>query len=220
VNRWLAHLRGLLVAVHLVAITLMALPAPEGGMNRASWQDPTVQGELTTWTKRFRSCGLDVTQPQLEDSLWRSAVDYMHWRHQVLAPFQPYYDYCGTRQSWRMFVAPHRYPTRLQIEVEEQGQWRPAYIERDPEHAWLGSVLDHHRFRSVVFRFGWPEYDGDYQQFVRWVAERAAHDFPAAYQMRVRFFKYRTASPEEVRAGQRPEGQFVHEQVRRLEDFR
>ena len=216
---WFAHLRGLFVAGHLVAITLMALPAPEGGMNRASWQDPTVQGELAAWTGRLNRLGVDVTPAQVEEALWQAAVDYMRLRGRVLAPFQLYYAYCGTGQSWRMFVAPHRYPTRLHIDLEEHGRWRPLYAERDPRHDWLGRWLDHHRMRSAVFRFGWQEFGGDYRQFVDWVARRAALDFPAASRVRVYFVKYRTPSPEEVRAGRRPEGEVVHEEVRRLEGY-
>jgi hypothetical protein len=40
------HIRTVLVTLHLIAITLLALPAPEGGMDRQSWQNPTVQEEL------------------------------------------------------------------------------------------------------------------------------------------------------------------------------
>ena len=41
-----AHIRTLFIAVHLLAITLMALPAPSGGMSRSAWKDPTVQAEF------------------------------------------------------------------------------------------------------------------------------------------------------------------------------
>ena len=59
----------------------------------------------------------------------------------MLRPFGRYYAYCGTGQSWRMFVAPHRHPTALHVDVRERGEWRPAYVERDPHHRWLGRVL-------------------------------------------------------------------------------
>jgi hypothetical protein len=216
----LAQLRGVFVAFHLLAVTLMALPAPEGGMNRASWKDPTVQGELAAWTERLNRLGLDLKADQLEETLWRTAVDYMRLRARVLSPFRLYYEWCGTGQSWRMFVAPHRYPTRLHIDLEEYGQWRPLYVERDADHNWLGAWLDHHRFRSVIFRLGWQEFAGDYRQFVNWVARRAARDFPEASRVRVYFIRYRTPTPEEVRKGQRPDEQIDHEAIRRLEEYR
>jgi hypothetical protein len=219
-NRWFAHLRGLLVALHLAAITLMALPAPEGGMNRNAWKDPTVQGELAAWTERFNEWGITVTQPELEDGLWRLAVDYMAVRNEIVSPFRLYYECCGTSQSWRMFVAPHRYPTRLHIDLEEHGQWRPLYVERTRKHDWLSSKLDQHRFRSAIFRFGWDEFTADYRRFVDWIARQAARDFPEADRVRVRLYKYRSPSPEEVRQGQHPEGEFIKEEVRRLEGFR
>ncbi len=217
---WIAHLRGVLVILHLLAITLVALPAPEGGMDRQTWKDPTVGGELAAWTERLNGWSIAVTEPQLEDHLWHFSTGYMHARERVLEPFRSYYDYCGTYQSWRMFVAPHRYPTRLHIDVEEQGGWRPVYLERDRAHDWLGSQLDHHRFRSAIFRFGWHGYEHEYNRFAHWVVGRAAHDFPEAAQVRIRLSKYRTLSPEEVRTGRRPEADFVQPVVLPLEALR
>ncbi|HZT79797.1 MAG TPA: hypothetical protein VFA26_06235 [Gemmataceae bacterium] len=217
---WFPHLRGLLVALHLLAVTLLALPAPEGGMDRATWKDPTVQDELAAWAGRLDGWGVHVTPPELEDRLWQFSADYMHARETVLRPFGPYYEYCGTYQSWRMFVAPHRYPTRLHIDVHEHGEWRPAYVERDAQHDWLGRQLDSYRFRSAIFRFGWHGYERDYGRFADWVAGHAARDFPDADRVRVRLAKYRTLSPEEVREGREPEVEFVQPVERRLEGRR
>jgi hypothetical protein len=208
-KRFLAHMRGVLIALHLLAITLMAMPAPGSGMNRENWQDPTVQGEFHIWTERLNRSGIHVTQPELEDLAWRWAERYSDAREDVLLPFEPYYEYCGTCQSWRMFVAPHRYPTRLHIDVEDQGQWRPVYIERDRNHAWLGSRLDHFRFRSAIFRFGWQAYREDYEQFAHWVATQAFRDFSDATAVRVSLYRYRTPTPAEVREDRRPLGEFV-----------
>ena len=61
------HLRALFVVFHLVAITLMALPAPGGAMNRAAWADPTVQGEFAAWTSRINALGVAISQEELED---------------------------------------------------------------------------------------------------------------------------------------------------------
>jgi hypothetical protein len=206
---WFAHIRRVFVALHLVAITLMALPAPEGGMDRAAWRDPTVQDELSAWTDRLNQCHIAVTRPELEDLLWRAGVDYMNARDKVLRPFGLYYELCGTAQSWRMFVAPHRYPARLEIDIDQGGGWRPVYIERDRQHDWLGRQLDSYRFRSVIFRFEWPGYENDYQRFADWVAAKAGRDFPEAQAVRIRLFKYRTLSPDELRAGQQVEGEYI-----------
>jgi hypothetical protein len=203
------QIRAALVALHVIVITLLALPAPEGGMDRNAWKNPTVQGELRAWTDSLNACGIDITQPELEDRLWHAANAYMNARGTVLGPLSPYCEYCGTDQSWRMFVAPHRYPTTLHIAIAEGGAWRPAYVERDPRYTWLARQLDSYRFRSVAFRLGWPGYEGEFDRLAHWVARRAANDFPDAGRVRVSLVKSRTRSPEEVRAGAATETEVV-----------
>ncbi len=193
---WLAHARALFVTFHLVAISLLALPAPEGAMNREHWRDPTVQAELAAW-----ATVLGVEPDRLEEHLWRLALGYEDWRDRVLAPFALYYDWCHTVQSWRMFVAPHRHPTRLQIALHERGQWRTLFVERDRAHAWRARQLGSYRFRSVIFRLGWSSYETDRHHFADWVARQAALDFPDADRVRVELVRFRTLSPQEVRAG-------------------
>ncbi len=212
---WFAHLRGLLVALHLVAITLLALPAVGEGLNRWAWQDPTVQDEFADWTARLNRWGVAVTRQEFEDHLFDAASAYESARGRALAPFGPYYEWCGTFQSWRMFAGPHRYPSRLHIDVEEAGTWRPIYVKSDPQHAWLAERLDHYRMRPFLYRLSWYRYAefGDFDELARWVAGRAARDFPAADRVRVRFFKFRTPSPDEVKAGQPVAGEFVPEVV-------
>jgi hypothetical protein len=198
-----------LVLLHLLAITLMALPAPGEGMIRAAWKDPSVQAEFAAWTERCNHLGLHVTEQEFEDRLWTVASTYMAARQGILAPFEPYYETCGTLQSWRMFAGPHRYPGRLRVDVEEEDMWRPVYVQRDSGHSWLSDKLDHYRFRPVLYRFSWYQYlEGydDFRQFAAWIAARAAIDFPRATRVRVALDRVRTPSPEEVRKDVRPEG--------------
>ncbi|MCI0702625.1 MAG: hypothetical protein L0241_16195 [Planctomycetia bacterium] len=198
------HIRAVLITAHLVAVTLMSIPAPDGAFDRNAWKDPTVQSEFAAWAKT-----LDTTPEELEERVWNLSRSYMDTRNEVLAPFGRYYHYCGTGQSWRMFVAPHRHPSTLHIDIREGGNWRPVYIERAPQHRWLGRVLDSYRFRSVIFRFGWPAYEGEFEEFTRWIASRAAHDFPDAESVRVRLYKAPSPSPEEARTGITPAGEFT-----------
>lgn len=204
------QIRAALIALHVIAITLLALPAPDGGMDRETWKNPTVQEEFKNWTQTLNACGLDITQQELEDRLWAASQTYMDARSDVLQPFLPYYNYCGTFQAWRMFVGPHRYPAVLHIDVSEGGVWRPVYIERDAHHRWLGRQLDSYRFRATLFRLGWPAYEGEFDHFARWVGRQAARDFPDADRVRVRLYRSRTRSPQEVRAGAPTEGEFGH----------
>jgi hypothetical protein len=214
------QVRAALIALHLIAITLMAVPSPQGGMSRAAWKEPTVQGEFAAWAGRLDRVGIHLTTAELEERLWDAAVLYEDVRDTVLAPFMPYYRYCGTWQSWRMFVAPHRYPSRLHIEVREGESWRPIYIARSDQFAWHRRQLDHDRMRAAVFRYAWRHYRRRYSTFGRWVAGQVAQDFPDAEEVQLRFYKYRTPSPVEVRSGTEPKGSFSKPLRFDLADFR
>ena len=198
----------------------MAMPAPGGGMQRSAWKDPTVQDEFAAWALRFTAVGLPVTSAKLQDITYETAVPFMHVRDKVLKPFQPYYKYCGTWQSWRMFVAPHRYPASLHIDVHDAAGWRTVYSERSTEQTWLAEYFDHDRFRSSVFRYSWEPYKKQYSELVTWIAGRAARDFQDASQVRVQYEKYRSPSPEEVRSGDLPPGKFQQIQVVDLDALR
>ncbi len=197
--------RAIFVALHLVAVTAMALPSVGGGMNRAAWKNPTVHDEFRLWTERLNGVGIPWTQSELEDGLWELAVGYERGRDTVLRPFRPYYRMFGTWQSWRMFVAPHRYPGRLEIEVDRGDGWEHVYVARSGEHAWMRSWLDHDRTRGAVFRYSWKHYRNPRRQFADWVSVQAAATFVDAHRLRVSFMRYKTPSPEDVRAGREPE---------------
>ena len=210
--RFRSHCIAVLVLLHLVAITLAALPAPVGAMRRAEWAEPTVQDEIQMWTDRLQGWGVGITSEQLEERVWQFARKWLGARRTLLEPFDPYFKYCGTYQSWRMFVAPHRYPSRLVVDLKVEGEWVPLYRGRDPELDWHSEWFDHDRMRSVVFRFGWKSYRRTYNQFSHWLARQAETEFPEATHLRVRMHKVRTPSPEEVRQGTAPAG--VYKSVR------
>lgn len=182
---------------HLVAITVRALPAPDAALDRASWGDPTVQKELAAWSRR-----LGVPQPRLEERLYALAERSVRVRDTLVAPFARYYEVFGTFQSWQMFVAPHRHPARLRVEVQEGGSWTPVFVEG--QDGWLSRELSDTRFRSVIFRLGWPGFESARQHFADFVARRAARDFPRASQVRLVLSRADTPSPEQVLRGEEP----------------
>ena len=198
------HVRALLVLAHLLAILAVAVPAPAGGMRRTAWKAPTVQAELPAWATRFRSAGVEVSDAEFEDRLWRFASRYMDVRGGLLDPLRPYYRYAGTSQSWRMFVAPHRHPSRLEVAVKQGADWEVVYLQARPGADWMQPVLEHDRTRSVLFRYAWKSFRGSYKKLARWLAVRAFQDFPDATEVRVRWLKQQTPSPREVRAGDEP----------------
>lgn len=215
-----AQLRTVLVGVHILAVTLMALPAPGGAMSRSAWKEPTVQAEFAAWRARLASWGWETTPTEFEDGLWEVSVNLMRGREVVLAPFDPYYRYCGTWQSWRMFVAPHTHPSRLYVDVLREDDWEPVYVGRSAEHDWMATFFDHDRVRSATFRYAWRKYAGTYTPFTKWIAKRAAEDFPAAEKVRVRYQKGPTPSPEQTLSGELPETTFVLQRIHTLADFR
>jgi hypothetical protein len=213
------HLVALFVAVHLFAITLCALPSVGSGMNRSAWKQPTVQGEFQAWTEKFNRLGWAVTEPELEDRLWAFASGYEGVRAKVLAPFEPYFDYCGTWQSWKMFVAPHRFPAKMQIEIDRGAGW--GWSTRAAAAARLdGGLLHHDRFRAALFRYEWEHYKTARREFVDWVAMRAAEVYAEASRARVSFLRYRSPSAQEVRAGVVPATKRELAQTRELAALR
>lgn len=213
ISRSWPHIRALLILCHVVAVVAMAIPSPAGGMNRKAWADPTVQGEFSAWADRFTALGYPTTTAALEERLWQIATAYMARRNSLLEPLSPYYRYCGTDQSWRMFVAPHRNPARLHVEVRIDGAWQVIYVARSREHDWMADDLNNERFRAALFRYAWSHYKGTYHQFGDWLARHAATDFPEADRLVTWWERFRTLPPEQIRAGKRQEGkrEMAHE---------
>lgn len=199
------QVRTALVLLHLVAVTLCAFPSiGAAGMNRSGWKQPTVQGEFRAWSDRLGGLGIAITPDELEERAWGFASAFESARRTVLAPFAPYYTYAGTYQSWKMFVAPHRYPTRVEIAVDRGDGFEVLYLARDPERAWHAEWFDHDRFRAALFRMGWPQYKPLRRHFLEWVAERVAAEVPDARRVRVAFLRTETPTPAETAAGVEP----------------
>lgn len=204
---------------HIVALILLAIPDAAGpGLRRSAWKNPTVQNELGAWAHRLRAAGWEISKEELEARMWVVAKTWTAWMVAVRAPLQPYTEYAGVRQRWRMFVAPHRHPAKLVIDVESDGQWTPIYTSRSPDLDWDHWTMDHTRMRSMLFRYAWKEYRRFYRSYARWVARRVFEDFPEASRVRVRWYGFRTPTPEEVREDRVPPGRYRQPQIFARED--
>jgi len=202
---WWPQVRAALVALHLAAITLSALPSPEGGLNRGTWSDPTVQAEFKAWSARF---GMD--KQAFEDQLWVFATGYGRAYKKLLTPVDPYEELVGSEQGWKMFIAPHRFPTRLEIAGRaKDGAWDVLFYESSDTATWRRGVLRLERLRSAIFRWGWPNYSSAWGRGCAALAGLAFEDFPALDEVRCRFWKARSPSPEEAIRGDLPEGAWV-----------
>jgi len=205
---WRHRLVYAFVTFHLVAITLAALPAPPQSLKREDLATGEEAANVAAWSDRLNRLGWAVSPSELEEALWKAAENFSRIRKRILAPFQPYYKFCGTGQGWKMFVGPHHNPSRLHVEIRENGHWRPVYIEGSREHNWLRSRLNHEHWRTVLITAVYFEKEQTLQQFVRWAAKHAAQDFPDADKLRLRVYTFRTPSPEEVKNSDHPQGQF------------
>lgn len=194
------HWQGILIALHLVAITVGSLPVlvDERGLTEETFQDPLVQAEFKIWAER-----LNVDPEDFGDGVWNAASGLLHTQRALQAPFEPYYEIAGTRQRWRMFPGALENPSRLRIDVLEEGDWRTVYRlgSHDPGEQWLAKWFDRDRFRAALNLYAWDVYPEAYEEFVTWLAKVAADDFPTAERIRVGYEVVSALSPEEARAG-------------------
>lgn len=219
-GRW-PQIRGVLVALHVLAVFMLAFPAPAGVMQRSAWRDPSVQAEFRIWTDRANALGIGVSQQEFEDFIYELATGFMDVRNAAIAPARPYGDYLGVRQDWRMFSAPHRFPTRLHIEIEENGEWRTLYVELSDEFTWRRTFFEHHRVRRLLFLHGWSQFRRRYESFARYVAGEVAVEFPEATRVRLSHFKYRSPTAKEAAEGKWDiDGKFINKRVLDLDRVR
>jgi hypothetical protein len=191
---------GALLALHLVAIGVGALPAVQG-LTKAAWKGPSFQRGLDQWVAGLEGIGIDVERQELQDFLWVLANGYQDARRTLQTPFRPYYRWAGTRQTWNLFTAPDHAPSRLEIDVEEDGAWRPVFVARSDEHTWQRRTLDDVRLRKAAYWMGWPRGEQPLRRLADALAPLAARDFPGATRLRLRVMRVKTRSVAEVREG-------------------
>ncbi|MEZ4294508.1 MAG: hypothetical protein R3B70_06000 [Polyangiaceae bacterium] len=195
-------IRAVLVAYHVLAVVVLSFPAPPSGMKRSSWDHPTVQNEFRLWADRLSSVGWKMTPKEFDAMLWSLSGKVVSAREKVIAPFDPYTVYSGARQSWRMFVAPQRYPVRIEVSVREgRGPWRKLYASRSDEHTWRADTFERYRMRRVVFQTAWDAQGRHFKMLCDWIAAQAAKDFPDATELMVEQIRYRTPDPAEALEG-------------------
>lgn len=208
---WWPHLRAAFISFHLLAILLDASPDPSVGMNRSAWKDPTVRREFDSWAKM-----LGVEEPVFEDFLWNTAVKTVAVRKVVMTPFTPYLRFTGTQQAWQMFVAPHRYPTRLQLQVHPNGEslkeevWQTVFEERSSTFTWHEERFGSERLRASIFRWGWPNYQEAWHRACKIFASELLAEHPEADMARCRFRKVESPSPEAIRENKVDPGKWVY----------
>lgn len=199
------HIIAAFVLWHGSAMLASALPSPGAGLNRSYWSDPTVQAEFGTWAGM-----LGVESDALQDDVFALAQRVQAAVDGVRAPFKPWLDLTHTRQSWKMFVAPHRYPTRLQLRVAGAGgQWRVVYEEDRPGAGWMAARFRNERVRASVFAWGWPAARTKWRSACAGFARDLFGEVPDVERVQCRFAKITSPSAAEVLAGEAPAEKWV-----------
>ncbi len=187
-----------LLAFHVLAITLPALPAPQGAMNDVTFQAESTQQLFRDAHGVLSSFGFEGDVADVEAIAWDGGIAWMDARRTALAPFQPYYEHAGTTQGWQMFTLVNRKPGRMELSVDGE----LVYRTNDRDHTWQIDLLEASRMRGLQAQFGWAMSKKRWGELFTFLAERAAVDFPDASRFEgcIRF----TRLPEP--GGEMPEG--------------
>lgn len=170
-----SSVRGVLVALHLVAITAGSLPVlvDERALTPSAWKDPVALQEFHRWSEVLGRFGIERTPEETGAILWNVASGVLHGQRAAQRPFDVYYREAGTRQRWRMFPAAVEEMPRLRIDLEREGNWETLYRMGDPAHDWGGDYFDRDRVRAALNLYAWGLYPESYEQLVDWIAVRA-----------------------------------------------
>jgi hypothetical protein len=171
------QLRAAFVLFHVVAITVMSIPAPVGGMNAARWSTPAGKREIHGWAEAVRAVGLDVSDQALRDFVWNAGNAWLSFRNDVVAPFRPYLVHTGSRQSWRMFSMVAHEQGRFAVYLDRGRGREPLFVTYEHE-VWRRGELRQERTRTILGDFYGRESKRVWNGFVDRLADWAREDFP------------------------------------------
>ena len=214
-RRWWPHGRALLIALHLLAVFLLALPASNRLSDQRYWHEPAQQAGLRSWAGR-----LGMPKEELQTFLWDLSQSYVKTRRRLVWPFLIYADYSGARQGWTMFANPRRTTGRFDIEIETEGQWHAVYNRRSDALDWKQWQFEHNRVRKLIGRLINRPHQPAYNEFSRWIARSLAAEFPRATRARIRLITWKTLGPAERRAGEAVKESLIRDQEYSLGELR
>lgn len=204
---WIRRLRAGFVGFHVLAVTLLSLPAPPADARQDStWQQPHVRAQVLAWAAPFRPL-LAAHDDEAVLRLARDAADAaLDVREVLVAPFTPYARAVGMKQGWQMFTSIIDAPARLRIRVRRGSAdgWEPLYLARDPALAWRRAQLDDYRIRRLTSEWSWGGNRDSYRRFTRTLAAWVVADDPSVRRVEVAMLRARLPTPAELAAGARP----------------
>lgn len=179
------HLRAILVALHMVALLAMCLPAP-GKLGTPQQKDPGFQAQLKQWRGALSAVGIELTQDQTLDLVIDVADGMRTVRKAGLSFAKPYVRRVGAGQSWQMFGMLNRTPGRFRLEIEEDGEWRDLYVHANGTADWNARLLRSERMRALLNNYAWRRRLESYERFGQWLGCEAKRELPDATRVRTR----------------------------------
>lgn len=171
------QLRAFLVLFHVVAITVMSIPAPVNGMDEKQWATPAGVREIHRWAEVARATGLSVTDDAFRDFVWDAGNAWLALRNDAVTPFRPYLVYTGSRQSWRMFSMVEHEEGRLAVYLNRGRGREPLFVTYEHE-VWRRTELRQERTRTILGDFYELRSKRTWVGFVDRLADWARADFP------------------------------------------
>jgi hypothetical protein len=167
-NSW-PQIRAALIAFHIVAMLVVAFPAPAPAALDTSLDDPTLIIHLRPWAKLFHT-----DTKSFAKRIFSIGKTWLDARARVITPFESYLDKTGAIQSWHMFSAPNHMPPRFVLEGRQrEGDWQ--FVSGLPAGDWHRSFFTSERVRSVLNAMG--KYEND--QLTDPFCLRVAHELLA-----------------------------------------
>jgi hypothetical protein len=204
----LMNLRAALVLFHITAISVCAFPAPDGRGTAAALAEPAAQVELEAWSKRLGA------SPEAIATFALNVAERWDAVHAALvAPFLPYLLWTGTYQSWAVFIAPNRTPTRVYFEVHARtsapGVFQTVFEEGSKVFTWQAKELSAERTRALFELGSWPRFSWLGQPVCSWAARKLFVERSDIDRVRCRAYRAPSPSPEQVLRNERIPGEWL-----------
>jgi hypothetical protein len=203
-------IRGVLVALHVLAVVVLSLPSSGQLTDARRWESANTKVEMQRWAAMLEGWGIETTPESLAHRLRGWADGYARARRLVAAPFDRYAELSGARQGWSMFASPQKVPAELHVDVRVGSSWTPLVRPWDRTLDWRLDAREHHRVRKALGRLARAFRAERYEGLARWLATEAARDFPDVEEIRVALWHQPSPSIAQARAGTMPEGRYEH----------
>ena len=218
-SRWLAF--------HLLAVTLVAMPAPKP-LTEQLLKRPSVAQEITRWHERLQGLGYGSDRATFEATVARVSDDWARKRKALLSPLSEYLRLIRVRQGWYMFTAPDRVPERYRVDAGPSPPKRgrkpppPAGLERVFE---LGRAIDrpdlvppgflyHYRVRRALLLASWGQSKEHFPLLCGAFGRRIAERDDTVRAIRCRLLAQAVEHP--ARLGEKRRSRTVRELIRRV----